>query len=62
MADRIKKELGVSPSVVIGATSEFSVHVNGEMVLKKGFLLLPSEKRVVEAVRAALAKAGSAPG
>ena len=53
-AASIKKELGVDAETVIGDRGEFSVLVNGQKVIGKGFLLLPSVKKVVGAVRTAV--------
>jgi hypothetical protein len=50
-AAAIKKELGIDAEVVVGDPGEFSVLVNNEKVIGKGVLLLPSEKKVVAAVR-----------
>ena len=50
-AAAIKKDLGVEAETVVGDSGEFSVLVNGQKVIGKGLLLLPSEKKVVAAVR-----------
>ncbi|HUS35407.1 MAG TPA: hypothetical protein VM680_08665 [Verrucomicrobiae bacterium] len=50
-AAAIKKELGVDAETIVGESGEFSVLVNGQKVIGKGILLLPSEKKVVAAVR-----------
>ena len=54
-AASIKKELGVDAETVVGDRGEFSVLVNGQKVIGKGLFLLPSEKKVVAAVRKAVA-------
>jgi len=53
-AAAIKEELGIDAETVIGDRGEFSVLVNGQKVIGKGFLLLPSKKKVVAAVRKAV--------
>jgi hypothetical protein len=53
-AATIEKELGVTPSVVIGGMGEFSVLADDEVILKKGVFGLPSEAKIVEAVRKSL--------
>jgi hypothetical protein len=50
-AAAIKKEFGVEVETVVGDRGEFTVWVNGEKVLGKGVLLLPSEKKIVATVR-----------
>ena len=39
-----------------GSEGEFTVHVGGQVVAKKGLLGFPSDKKVLEAVRAALTR------
>jgi hypothetical protein len=56
-AAAIKKELGVDADTVVGESGEFSVLVNGQKVIGKGVLLLPSEKKIVTAVRKSLSPA-----
>jgi hypothetical protein len=53
-AAAIKKELGVDAEVIVGDLGEFSVLVNGQKVIGKGMLMLPSEKKIVAAVRTGL--------
>jgi hypothetical protein len=53
-AAAIRKELGVDAETVVGDRGEFSVLVAGQKVIGKGLLLLPSEKKVVAAVRKSL--------
>jgi hypothetical protein len=53
-AAAIKKELGIDSEVVVGDLGEFSVLVNGQKVISKGVLLLPSAKKIVAAVRKSL--------
>jgi hypothetical protein len=53
-AAAIKKELGVDAETVVGDTGEFSVFVDGQKVIGKGVLMLPSEKKIVAAVQKSL--------
>lgn len=39
---------------MVGNPGEFSVMVGDRIVVEKGFLFFPSEKKIVEAVRKAL--------
>ena len=55
----IKKEFGVDAETVVGDRGEFTVWVNGEKVLGKGVLLLPSEKKILAAVRPKLSTASA---
>ncbi len=41
--------------MVKGDLGEFSVSVDGHVVIKKGWLLFPKQKAIIEAVREALA-------
>jgi hypothetical protein len=50
-AASIQKELGVPVETVVGDVGEFTVWVNGQKVLAKGFLVLPSEKKIIAAIR-----------
>ena len=56
-AAAIKKELNVDAETVVGDSGEFSVLVDGQKVIGKGLLLLPSEQKVVAAVRKSLSNA-----
>ena len=55
MAELIKRELGVEPELVEGDRGEFTVWVGDRMVAKKGWVRFPPDKRVLSAVRQALA-------
>ena len=59
MAARIRKELGTEVDMVRGRYGEFKVLVDGETVIDGGALaalgVLPSGRKVVDAVRARLA-------
>jgi hypothetical protein len=50
----IKTELAAEVETTGGEEGEFSVHVGDRVVAKKGMLGFPSDKKVLEAVRAAL--------
>ena len=40
-----------------GAVGEFTVKVDGQVVARKGLLFLPSDRKILQAVRLALAQA-----
>ena len=50
-AAAIQKEFNIPVETVVGDVGEFTVWLNGEKLLGKGFLLLPSEKKILAAVR-----------
>jgi hypothetical protein len=50
----IKNEFGVDVETIGGDEGEFTVHVGDRMVAQKGLLGFPSDKKVLQAVRAAL--------
>ena len=58
MAARLRRELGAEVEMVRGRYGEFKVLVDGETVIDAGALavlgVLPSGRKVVEAVRARL--------
>jgi hypothetical protein len=54
VAELIKRELGVEPELIEGDRGEFSVWVDNQMVAKKGWMLFPSDKKVLTAVRQAI--------
>lgn len=54
MAAAILKELGVEAQITEGDRGEWRVLVDGREVARKGWILFPSDEKVVEAVRAAL--------
>jgi len=54
VADIIEKETGIKPELTYGDRGEFSVLVDRNVVIKKGFILFPSDRKVVAAVKAAL--------
>jgi hypothetical protein len=59
VADAIEKEVGVKPEMVYGNRGEFSIVVNGETVARKGLILFPTIKKVVEAVKGKLSAAST---
>ena len=60
MAARLRRELGAEVEMVKGHYGEFKVLVDGESIIDAGALaalgVLPSGKKVVEAVRARLSR------
>ena len=61
MAELIKTELEIEVELQEGKPGEFTVLVNDEVIAKKGFLMLPSDQKVITAVRQAL-NGGAPPG
>ncbi len=61
MAELLKTELGIEAELQQGKPGEFTVLVNDEVIAKKGFLMLPSDQKVITAVRQAL-DGGAPPG
>jgi hypothetical protein len=55
VAALLAKELGAQVETVPGKTGEFTVWVGDKLVARKGWLRFPSDQKVLEAVRAALA-------
>jgi hypothetical protein len=59
VAARIRRELGIEPEMVHGPYGQFQVLVEGETVIDGGTFaalgVLPSSRKVVDAVRAHLA-------
>ena len=56
MAELLERELKVSAELVQGDRGEFTVWVGDQLVSKKNWLGFPADEKVLEAVRAALAK------
>lgn len=54
MAALLKGEIGIEPQLVQGRMGEFSVWLDGMLIVKKGWLKLPPDERVLKAVRNAL--------
>jgi hypothetical protein len=50
----LKQALGLDAELVRGSSGEFTVWVDDQMVVKKGWFGFPSEQEIVEAVRQAL--------
>jgi len=55
VAALLKKELGAEVETTGGGRGEFTVWVGEELVARKGMLRFPSDQKVLDAVRAALA-------
>jgi len=55
VAAAIKSELGVEPELVEGERGEFTVWVGERQVAQKGWVRFPSDRKVLAAVRQALA-------
>jgi len=55
VAELIKRELGVQPELIEGDRGEFSVWVGNQVVAKKGWVRFPSDRKVLTAVRQAIA-------
>jgi hypothetical protein len=54
VAALIKLETGIEPQLVVGGWGEFAVLLNDKTIVKRGLLKLPSDERVLSAVRDAL--------
>ena len=54
MAALFRREIGIEPRLVEGRVGEFSVWIDGKLVLKKGWIKLPSDEQVLAAVKSAL--------
>ena len=54
MADLLKTELGIEAELQQGKPGEFTVLVNNEVIAKKGFFMLPSDQKIIDAVKQAL--------
>jgi len=54
VAALLKGEIGIEPQLVQGRMGEFSVWLDGMLIVKKGWLKLPPDERVLKAVRNAL--------
>ena len=55
MAALLERELGVKAELVEGGLGEFTVLVGDKVAAKKGLLFFPPDKKVLAAVRKALA-------
>lgn len=56
MAEMLKKEVGIEAKLQEGDRGEFSVMVNDKVVVKKGLLFFPKDKKVLAAVNQALGR------
>jgi hypothetical protein len=55
VAEKIKNEFGVECPVVFGRLAEFSVWLNDQKLTSKRWFLIPSDEKILESVRQALA-------
>ena len=55
MAAILERELGVKSNVVEGGLGEFGVLVGDKVVVKKGLIFFPTDKKILAAVRKQLA-------
>ena len=51
----LERELGAKPELVEGDLGEFAVLVGDTTVIKKGLIFFPADKKVLSAVRRAMA-------
>ena len=54
VAALVRREIGIEPRLVQGRMGEFSVWLDDKLVLKKGWIKLPSDEQVLAAVRSAV--------
>jgi len=54
VAELLRKELTVETKLIEGDRGEFTVWVDGRVVIKKGWLGFPADEKVLAAVREAL--------
>lgn len=50
MAEKIKEKFGLDTELVEGGRGEFTVLVDGEPAAKKGWLLIPSDEKILAGV------------
>jgi hypothetical protein len=55
VAAMLERELGVKAELIEGHLGEFTVSVGDKVVAKKGLIFFPPEKKILNAVRKALA-------
>ena len=60
MAATLERELGVKAELIEGPLGEFTVSVGDKVVAKKGLIFFPLDKKVLIAVRKALAESPKA--
>ena len=51
----MKQELGLESELLVGRSGQFTVSLDGEMVIEKSLFSFPDEQEVVAAVRKKLA-------
>ena len=56
MAAMLVRELGVKAELIEGNLGEFTVRVGDKVVAKKGLIFFPPDKKVLSALRKALAE------
>ncbi len=50
MAEKIKEKFGLEANLVEGGRGEFTVIVNDELAAKKGWLMIPSDEKILVGV------------
>jgi len=60
VAELLKRELNVETKLIEGDRGEFTVWVAGRVVARKGMFGFPTDEKVLDAVREALATGKSA--
>jgi hypothetical protein len=55
VAALLERELGFKAELVEGSLGEFTVQVGDKVVVKKGLIFFPPDKKILGAVRKALA-------
>ena len=55
MADLLQRELGLKAELIEGGLGEFTLLVGDSVVAKKGLIFFPPDKKILAAVRKALA-------
>ena len=56
MAELIQEKLSIEPAIVQGRLGEFTVTLDGRIVVKKGWFGFPNDERILNAIRTALAQ------
>ena len=56
MAATLERELGVKAELVEGNLGEFTISVGDKLVSRKGLIFFPPDKKILSAVRKALAE------
>jgi hypothetical protein len=60
VAAMLERELGVKSELIEGNLGEFTVSVGDKLVSKKGLIFFPPDKKILSAVRKALAESPQA--